>query len=193
MFINTFILLGVKSMSTNIIQFNLFSDAYLIEKKRKKQPQWDKFYSVFAFDEIKYHKLLADYFKEHNLNGIYDLTKNELHSLKKQCYIISENGLLKHRGDEKHIFRYAVLYKIQSELCNYIEHTIPENDNLDLNNGLVIWKESYESRKRIINELQIEIKGTERLSLYERVKKHIKLLRLLKKGWEVKEAVKLCH
>lgn len=181
------------SNKIEVVQYDLFSEAKVIQIKEPPQPQWDKFYSVYAFDEIKYHKLLAEYFKEHNKLGIYDLTNREIGVIRKQCYALDKEKQKQHLGDEKHIYRYAILNKIQTELSKYLEYSISKKNYTDLNNGLIMWKESYEVKNKIVNYYQIEIIGTENLSLKERVIKHLTLLRLLRNKVPVTEAVKLCR
>lgn len=68
---------------------------------------WDKFYSVYMFDNIKYHKLVKDN------PGV------ERNKLKDQCYITDENGLRVHLGDEESIYRIKTLHQIQKALATY--------------------------------------------------------------------------
>ena len=82
-------------------------------------------------------------------------------------------------GDERHIFRIKTLHKLYSMLYGYSGVNVFEQfERKDLN-GLTIWGE----------ERQAEIQNTSYLPLRDRVTLHIKLLRLLRKGFSIEEAL----
>lgn len=83
-------------------------------------------------------------------------------------------------GDERHIFRIKTLHKLYSMLYGYSGVNVFEQfERKDLN-GLTIWGE----------ERQAEIQNTSYLPLKDRVTLHIKLLRLLRKGFSIEESLR---
>lgn len=90
---------------------------------------------------------------------------------------------LQYLGDEKHIFRHKVLQKIYSAIYGYCDINIFEQFERKEVDGLTIWGE----------DRQAEITNTWQLPLGDRVRIHLRLLRLLRKGFTVNEALKkLC-
>ena len=79
----------------------------MLQIEESKKEAWDKFYSVYMFDEIKYHKLCKE-----------KPTENKT-LLKRQCYVLDDDGKRIHLGDEKHIFRANILRNVQTELAEY--------------------------------------------------------------------------
>lgn len=75
-------------------------------------------------------------------------------------------------SDEKHIYRYKVLQNIHSLIYGYCGINPFEQFEIKEINGLICHKE----------DMQAEIKDTWRLSIGERLKLHIRLLRHLKQG-----------
>ncbi|MBR6099401.1 hypothetical protein IKP85_06610 [bacterium] len=86
---------------------------------------------------------------------------------------------LQYLGDEKHIFRHAVLQRLHSILYGYCNVDIFEQFEKKNYNGLIIWGE----------DKQAEIADTWQLPLGDRVKIHLKLLRLLRNGFSVSESL----
>lgn len=86
---------------------------------------------------------------------------------------------LQYLGDEKHIFRYAVLQRLYLILYGYCNVDIFEQFEKKNYNGLIIWGE----------DKQAEIADTWQLPLGDRVKIHLKLLRLLRNGFSVSESL----
>ena len=109
------------------------------------------------------HYKIPTYIKRYSFTSVNPLT-NELQYL----------------GDEKHIFRVKALQRIYSNIydyCNINPFEQFEKKELD---GLMIYKE----------DMQAEIPNTWNLPLKDRVTIHIRLLRLLRKGFSVKEAMR---
>lgn len=132
---------------------------------------YDKFYSLFAFNEIKYHKLLLRVIRRYKLNGVYDLTYLQRKKLKEKCYVLDEFNQKKSLGDQRHIFRYTALHSILEKI--YLTHSY----NFDKRNekpfnwdGLVFYPD----------EQQAELKDFQNADLKTRIIIHIALLRLLK-------------
>lgn len=94
-------------------------------------------------------------------------------------HINPDTNEIQYDGDEQHIFRIKTLHKLYSLIYGYCNINIFEQfEKKDLN-GLTIWGE----------ERQAEIKNTSYLPLKDRVTFHIKLLRLLRKGFSIEEAL----
>lgn len=94
-------------------------------------------------------------------------------------HINPDTNEIQYDGDERHIFRIKTLHKLYSILYGYSGVNVFEQfERKDLN-GLTIWGE----------EKQAEIKNTSYLPLKDRVTLHIKLLRLLRKGFSIEEAL----
>lgn len=89
-------------------------------------PDWDKFYTVYMFDQTKYHRLMeavvnkdesklsAD---ERELLKGYTIFQRE--EIKELCYVRDNEGNKKPLGDERHIFRIKDLYDICLKLYEY--------------------------------------------------------------------------
>ena len=94
-------------------------------------------------------------------------------------HINPDTNEIQYDGDEQHIFRIKTLHKLYSLIYGYCYINIFEKfEKKDLN-GLIVWGE----------DRQAEIKNTCYLSLKDRVTIHIKLLRLLRKGFSIEEAL----
>lgn len=95
-------------------------------------------------------------------------------------HINPETKEIQYDGDERHIFRVKALHKLYSLIYGYCNINIFEKfEKKDLN-GLTIWGE----------EKQAEITGSEMLPIKDRVTLHIKLLRLLRKGFSIEESLR---
>lgn len=95
------------------------------------------------------------------------------------CHINPLTDELQYDGDERHIFRVRNLQHIYSKLYGFTGvNPLERADKIEMD-GLTVHLE----------DMQAEIKGTEMLPIKERLHIHIRLLRLLKQGYEVKEAV----
>lgn len=94
-------------------------------------------------------------------------------------HINPDTNEIQYDGDERHIFRIKTLHKLYSILYGYSGVNVFEQFERKNLNGLTIWGE----------ERQAEIKNTSYLPLKDRVTLHIKLLRLLRKGFSIEEAL----
>lgn len=95
------------------------------------------------------------------------------------CHINPLTDELQYDGDERHIFRIRNLQNIYSKLYGFTGvNPLERADKIEMH-GLTVWLE----------DMQAEIEGTEMLSIKERLQVHVKLLKLLKHGYDVKEAV----
>lgn len=95
------------------------------------------------------------------------------------CHINPFTDELQYNGDERHIFRIKNLQHIYSKLYGFTGiNPLERAEKIEMH-GLTVWLE----------DMQAELEGTEMLSIKDRLKIHIKLLRLLKQGYNVKDAV----
>ena len=96
-------------------------------------------------------------------------------------------------GNQKHIFRYKALHRIYTEISFRAltgQLRLPLGDFRLYKDGLVI---NFETQYGIYEfDYQAEIDGTQNLPVGERLRIHIRLLRLLRQGYNVKKAVRLC-
>lgn len=159
-------------------------------------PDYIKIYCVYQYDRIKFKELLK---KAREIE--LPQTEEELYKLQKkimkQCYILDEYGNKIRLADEPHIFRYPVLYRLYSEIYKLLNINPEEIFDLKEIGGLIIWKNQYTSdnyeycgqnyKGQKFTMCGASVKGSENLPLKERVALHIKFLRLLRKGDEIKK------
>ncbi|MCD7779825.1 MAG: hypothetical protein LUH05_04055 [Candidatus Gastranaerophilales bacterium] len=115
---------------------------------------------------------------------------NNYHYLTKKSKIIS--NIINYKCNQPHIFRIKTLHLIYEQIAFFIfknQLRLNLGDMRLFYNGLTIHFDN-------LGYYQAEITGSERLTIGERLKLHIKLLRLLKQGKTIKKAlkkVKLCR
>ena len=90
-----------------------------------------------------------------------------------------DSGQFQYYGDEKHILRVKTLHKLYSLIYGYCNVDLFEQFEKKEVDGLTIWGE----------DKQAEIADTWNLPLKNRVLLHLRLLRGLRKGLSVKEAL----
>ena len=174
---------------------------------RPPEPVWDKFYSVYAFNEIKYHDL-CDAFEKHKWLKLYkypeldiaQLTNCTRHNKKlfKELSYVLDNGQKQHLGDEKHIYRYKTLNKVKELIANYIDYHFKESKHQteyytlyieDYTDDYYTYRGTqYKGQRFRITE--VEINNTWQLSIKQRLLIHLEALRLLRKGLDIEEACK---
>jgi len=171
-------------------------------------PDYEKIYCVFAYDKIKAHK----FYKEKKQEAIkkkdpdiylsinsYDVTK--------QFAIYNEDGTKKHLGDEKHIYRYGTMQSIYKQIgkillrgkffdfkkdqeFNFdgirVTYTYYDNKPYEYKTARDGWQEFKSKETSFMNG---ELMDTWQMSLKDRLKIHIALLRALKQAKTPKEAV----
>lgn len=96
-------------------------------------------------------------------------------------HINPETNEREYNGDERHIFRVKVLHRLYSLLYGYCIDNVLEQFDVKYIDGMTLYGE----------DKQAEITGTSNLSIKYKVLLHIKLLRLLRKGFSVKEALNI--
>ena len=157
----------------------------LVEVKKKrirfKVPTYKKFYSIWQYDREKFRRILNMKLKKYKCVR-EDLTQKEILDM---CYIRDNNGLKLRDSDEAHIFRAGTLQRIYEKVFEYTG-VLP-----------IVTPGAYESYKTIKRdgliiypcECQAEIADSWQSSIKERIEMHIKLLRLLRRGLCIEEAV----
>ncbi len=141
------------------------------ERIRYDIPTYEKFYSIWQYDRLKFRELMNAWLKtkegkERTLETLREKQKEVL----EKCYILDENENKKRDCDEKHIFRCKNLQRIHELIFKEImfkrmSGKLPKGDFITI---------CYE-------EQQAEIKDSWTMSIKDRVKAHIKLLRKLRK------------
>lgn len=150
-----------------------------LQKKKKrirfKVPTYKKFYSIWQYDRLKFRELL----NIHLNNPATSPYKNQREILD-ECFIRDNKGLKLRDCDEAHIFRAGVLERIYEKIFDYTGVMPDEEGQIIKENGLNIYP----------CEGQAEIAGTWQGSIENRLRLHIKLLRLLREGFSVSESVR---
>lgn len=167
------------------IQLNLFGAVQAPKKEKNRDAKWDKFYSLYMFDEIKYHKLVKSYLNANKLVTYSDIPAEELKRIKNSCYIRDELGQRRPLGDCKHIFRYRTLYKLLAELGAVLTHGVVFQDDVVYYHSFAgcffkISIDYYKNGNKYVCEKLAEVEGSSDLSIKQRVLLHLKVLRKLR-------------
>lgn len=165
--------------------------------KKKSKPKgrgerlnaWDKFYTLYAFDEIKYHKLCEQFPNENR------------YKLRQQCYVLDDEGKRRPLGDEKYILSYKKLRQIMQKLANYVYYNdiFNQQDCISVDfSSFTLFIEKYKAgeykwRLKEFNgqnfeTREVEIKGTWQMPLKERYLRHWYALRLIECGENIEDA-----
>lgn len=165
---------------------------------RYEVPTYIKFYTIYQYDREKFTKLLKIWLEtDEGKNRTLDTLKAKQDEILELCYKRDENGNKLRDSDENHIFRYPTLAKIYKLIYNQIGanpfNTFYEQDGLIVSRD-VYTKEDYTYQgktykgQKFVN-VSASVKGTDNLPIKLRVIIHIRLLRLLRKGLSIKEAL----
>lgn len=155
---------------------------------RYNRPNHINFYSLYQYDREKFRKLLNEWLeteeaeneKKKSLESWCKVLKAKQDEILEECYIKDENGKKLRDSDEKHIFRYKTLNKIQRAIYDKIQWEFIHTGTIFIIEELNL---SYEDKTA-------EIKGTEwGMSIKDRVIIHLRLLRLLRSGLSIKEGL----
>ena len=142
-------------------------------------PTYIKFYSVFQYDREKFRKLLNEWLStEDGQKRTYETLKKKQNEILKCCYVKDFSKRPLRDSDENHIFRIGALQKIHEKIYNLI--------------GVDLFRvETYEKDGLLVHpdEQQAEVKDTWQMPIKDRVIIHLRLLRLLRKGLSIKEAI----
>lgn len=190
---------------------------YLFSEKRNHfKAEWEKFYSVWAFDFTKYN-LLRKMIANNDFDRLDDLALNitaeqlkkyDIETLRQLCYVLDENGQRQHLGDKKHIYRTKTLIKLRSMLVPYIEYgtlmsfaQIGENEIVKDFGDFIYYEERYTTEKYLyqggrfkgqkFTTKDIELKWVVDTDTKTQIKAYIKVLRLCRRGKSLEEAVKI--
>lgn len=156
---------------------------YPTKRIRYNVPNYLNFYTLYQYDRVQFMELLREWLKTPDgINRTVETLQAKQDEILEKCYILDENGNKLRDSDETHIYRYKTLHKIMRKIYDKIH-----------------WEFITTGSIFIIDELNLdyddktaEIKGTEwGMSIKDRVIRHIRLLRLLRKGLSIKESIKL--
>lgn len=168
------------------------------KRVRYEIPTYIKFYSLYQYDRDKFTKLLKIWLDtEEGKNRTIETLKAKQDEILELCYIRDERGNPLKDSDERHIYRIKTLAKIYRAIYNQIGVNPFNNDYVQ--DGLRIVREiytdeEYEYRGKIykgqkfVNE-SASICGTDGWTIKKRIIIHLRLLRLLRKGLSIKEAL----
>lgn len=140
------------------------------ERIRYKIPTYEKFYSIYQYDRLKFRELMnAWLLSQEGKNRTLETLREKQKEILEQCYILDENGNKKRDCDEIHIYRIGVLQRIRELI--FQEIMLKRMGGKLLQGDYLIV--DYEGQ-------QAEMKDTWQFSIKDRVKIHIKLLRRLR-------------
>ena len=155
-------------------------------------PTYLKFYTIYQYDRQKFRKILNEWLEsDEGKKRTVETLKAKQEQILKECFIRDDNGKPLKDSDENHIFRYSTLQYIKKnekdlnpsgiyeQIYNYCGVSPFETKEIIHLKGLTIYP----------GEQQAEIKNTWQLNIKDRVTLHIKLLRLLREGFSIDEAV----
>jgi len=165
------------SLFTGLEEFKAQQDAFISLQKFKRVryaiPTYIKFYSIYQYDRLKFRELMNEWLKsEEGKNRTYQTLQKKQAEILDACYI-KENGKPKCDCDEKHIFRTKTLQRLYELIYNELDVDKVFNPFYSNNfefNGFIVYPD----------EQQAELKDTWNMSLGDRVKAHIKVLRKLR-------------
>lgn len=141
------------------------------ERIRYDIPTYEKFYSIYQYDRIKFRELMNAWLKtDEGKHRTLETLRQTQESILNQCYILDSNGKPKRDCDEKHIFRVSFLQKLHEQI--FQEIMFKRMSGKLLKGDIVIIHDE---------EQQAEIKDSWQMSIKDRIKVHIKLLRKLRK------------
>lgn len=173
-----------------VAQLDIFGGSKLIDFNRYTPPDYAKFYTIYQYDRENFKKELRSEIEKRQADYSTKI-KNEDEFLKIQNAILEkwflkdEQGLKLRDSDEVHIFRIKTLHKIHELIFSYTG-IMPINSPYYYEGLKVIKKDGLLIYPK---ESQAEIEGTWQGSIKERLKIHIKLLRLLRGGFSVRESI----
>lgn len=140
------------------------------ERIRYDIPTYEKFYTIYQYDRLKFRELLNAWLKTpEGKHRTLETLRQAQEDILNQCYILDENKKPKRDCDEKHIFRVSALQNIHEQIFNEIMFKRMSGKLLKGNFITVCYEEQ-----------QAEIKDSWTMSIKDRVKAHIKLLRKLR-------------
>ena len=185
-------------------------------KRNHFEAEFDKFYSIYAFDLSKYHALCKmlftrdfralDRYPDINPDKFKNLCKREKNKVKRLCYVLDDDGKRQHLGDEKHIYRVKALKRLREALVPYIDFLTLMTFSQDLSTEIIrdfgdytYYEERYTTEYFIYGGTkykgqaftikEIELKWVANLDIKTQVKAYISVLRLCKRGKSLEDAI----
>lgn len=190
-------------MAAQLLIFSEFIPQKAKKLTKKGTPKRDRYndgildhkkvYSLYQYDQFKYMaiwKRLKDLSLKLNKPSIFERVSP--YDVLRLCYL-KEDGEKIILGDQKHIYRYSTLYNIQAHIFNY------SNTPLELTAANELqWERCgvsffYDRDDKNKVSCYASINGTEELPIKYRVLLHLRLLRYLRQGKDLRKAVKLCQ
>lgn len=168
-------------MAAQLSLFNtsLYTDNNKDSRIRYEIPTYIKFYSFYQYDREKFRQLLNDWLKtDEGQNRTLETLETKQNEILEECYCRDKDGNKLRDSDTKHIYRYTTLHKLQEQIYNFVVFYFMEH-GIQKINGLEVYAD----------EKQAEVTGTWDLAVKDRVIIHIRLLRLLRKGLNIKEGL----
>lgn len=173
--------------------YNISMEAILKTTKKRvryKIPSYRKVYSLYVYNRAKYGKIYKRLQKlalQYNDNIFYRVNP---YNVLRLCYVYKE-GHLQHLGDERHIYRYNALEGVLTELAQEIQ----KQYNLMLRNDVLLY---LYKRTGIVfynegEDAQAEYMPVYERGIYTRLRTNIRLLRLIRAGVEVEDAIKVIN
>lgn len=160
-------------------------DLGIVAKKRIRYdvPNYLNFYSLYQYDRDKFRELLREWLQtDEGKNRTLETLQAKQDEILEECFIRDMRGNKLKDSDEKHIYRYRTLFDIQRAIYDKIQWEFINSGSIFIVDDVNL---HYEDK-------MAEIKGTEwGMSIKDRVILHIKLLRLLRKGFSILECIKL--
>ena len=139
-------------------------------------PTYIKFYSLYQYNRDKFRKLMKEWLNtEEGKNRTYATLRKKQNEILELCYARDEYGNKLKDSDEQHIYRIRTLHKIYEQIYAYYIASFSLEKQ-----GLRIDAEEKQAWLDI-DDLKMSIKN--------RVIIHIRLLRLLRRGLSIKEAI----
>lgn len=162
------------SLFTGLKEFEQFEQEYqklqVPQRIRYIVPTYEKFYSIWQYDRLKFRQIMNEWLNtDEGENRTLESLREKQKEVLNQCYILDEYGNKKRDCDEAHIFRHINLQKIHELIYQQIMFKRMEG-------------KLYKGETIVLNdeEQQAEIKDSWQLSIKDRIKVHIKLLRRLR-------------
>lgn len=171
----------------------LASRGYKTVRIKNKVPTYIKFYTLYQYDRLKFRKLLNKWLAtdEGKKRTYKDLVKKQRELLEK-CWVLDENNNRQRDCDEQHIYRYKTLHRIleciaQCLINNYGINTPEMFNYLFRRTKLAVYMPQSEEQEE--TKPQAELLNTMLSDIKTRTILHLHLLRGLKQGLEIEEAI----
>lgn len=173
---------------------NIKTKAESSKRVRYEMPTFIKFYSLYQYDRVKFSKLLKIWLETNDgKNRTLETLQAKQNEILELCYKRDVNGKPLKDSDEKHIYRVSVLNYLKKDKYDKRPFGIYTQLYAYVNKNAIEKRERYEQDGLAVypQEEEAEILNTWNLPLGDRVKIHLKLLRLLRNGFTIKGALEV--